>query len=237
MILNYHDVIRVLIASSMAVTFLSVFFVGDPCYVCDFQISLYLLILHSLLLMASYLNHKLLDMLILTLLVFYVSRVGMLQFDLNYFVYENDLPSIFQMREVLAVLLVITLALLLGCILGGTVKSARAGNNKIFLYSNSIRNEEAYYRYLVWIFLVSKIILICLFIDSGIGLGIDLGLFDINLLRLAKAARALNFLGVIPIAWLIIKKTKRGGKKSNDIRGCFICAWKFSRRVKGGNTI
>jgi hypothetical protein len=189
----------------MVVSLLSMLSTSDICYTCNDLVIVELLILHVILFVATYLSRALSKMLILTLLIFYVSRVGVLQFGLEYFVYEDNMPSIFKMQEILFFLLLVSVSLLAGCMGGESIGLKKTKNYKIFMFSDSIKNERLYYMYLILIYIFTKLVLIYLAVDSGVGLGIDRRLFDPILLRIAKIVRVLGFLGVIPICWLILK--------------------------------
>jgi hypothetical protein len=205
--INIRNIIRFSIVGSLFISFFSTLFVSEiQCYMCDTHISLMIIGLHLILLTASLLGHKLIDMLILTLLVFYASRIGILQFDMNYYVYQRDIPTINQMVEILWVLLAISIGLLLGTILGLGTKLRRGSESDILMYAKSIKNKKAYYRYLLYILIASKLVMLYLFLTTGLGVAVNWSYFSIGLLRVAKLARMLGFLSIIPIAWLIIMK-------------------------------
>ena len=80
---------RMLIIISVLLTAVSAGIAEGIPYAYNHNVASLLLILHLLLLTASFLNDKLIDILISTLLIFYVSRIGVLQIDLSYYYYNN----------------------------------------------------------------------------------------------------------------------------------------------------
>jgi hypothetical protein len=154
---------------------------------------------------ATYQKRPLVKMLILTLLVFFVSRVGIMQLDLDYFVYQNFFPTVLQMRESLFVLLLVSASLLAGCFVGERVsfkKSEHCG----LLWSSSIKDENLYYSYLILIYIFLNLVSVYLFISYNYTPSLDHRLYNPTILRIAKVSRVLNFLGILAISWMIIRK-------------------------------
>jgi hypothetical protein len=173
-----------------------------------------LFILHFVLYSATYQKRPLTKILILILLVFFVSRVGIMQLDLDYFVYQNFFPTVLQMREILFVLLLVSVSLLAGCFVGERLfkKSEHYG----VLWASSIKDEDLYYSYLIIIYIFFNLISIYLFLGYGYTVSLDHRLYDKTLMIIGKVSRTLNFLSILAIYWLIIRKP-RGFKRKITI--------------------
>lgn len=209
---------RMLIIISVLLTAVSAGIAEGIPYAYNLNVASLLLILHLLLLTASFLNDKLIDILISTLLIFYVSRIGVLQIDLSYYYYNNiyhNPPSQQEMADILLLLFYVSFGLLLGCFFGRLKRSTSA--LKINLYNVPEHDERVYYRYILLVVIISKLIIIWAGLNSGAGLKISLENIDIFYLRLVKYATFLSSLDIVPIAWLILQKPIGKEKKATII--------------------
>jgi hypothetical protein len=165
---------------------------------------LLLFILHFVLYVATYQKRQLTKVLIFTLLVFFVSRVGTMQLNLDYFVYQNFFPTVLQMRESLFVLLLVSVCLLAGCVVGERL--FKKSEHYRLLWASSKRDENLYYSYLILIYIFLHLVSMYIFIKYNYTPSLDHRLYDLTILRIAKVARTLDFLFLLAISWLIIRK-------------------------------
>jgi hypothetical protein len=203
--LSFNNFLRFLIFGSMLFSIFSRFSNENTCYTCDNQVIVLLFILHSVLYLATYQKRPLLKLLIFTLLVFFVSRLGTMQFDLDYFGYRNFIPTVLQMREILLILFLASVSLLAGCFAGERVRFKKSENYRL-LWASSIKDESLYYSYLTFIFIFTSLVLIFITIAYKYSPTIDHRLYDQSVLIVTKILRSFSFLSVLPIAWFIIRK-------------------------------
>jgi len=203
--ISFVRLLRVSISVSLLLSIGSVACQPGTCYTGDSGTLLGLVVLHALLLLATFVDSKVMHILVLTIVVFYSSRLAVLQIDPSYYTYPTSIPSLSEMGRVVNILLAFVVAMVLGCYLGNVVGRGYQGRLDIIPFSDTIR-EEKYYRVVVWVFIVSKVVLLYLFVTSGVGLPIDRQFFSPVLLRIAKGARFFSYFGFVPVCWLILKR-------------------------------
>jgi len=216
----FNNFLRFSILSSMAVSILSALSNEDICYTCDNGVILLLFILHSVLYLATYLQTSLSRILTFILLVFFVSRLGVLQLDLDFFAYPKFLPTVLQMREILLTLFLVSVSLLAGCFFGERIKLKKSQNYSL-LWSSSIKDESLYYSYLTFVYIFSSLVLLFITIAYTYSPTIDQRLYEYSILIIAKIARFFQFLGLLSVAWLILRKP-RGFQRKLTIFAIFL---------------
>ena len=204
--MSFNNFLRFSIFGSMFVSILSRLLSNeDICYTCDNEVIVLLFILHSVLYLATYLKRPLTKILTFVLLVFFVSRLGTMQLDLDYFGYSNFLPTVLQMREILFILFLVSVSLLAGCFVGERIKLKKSENYSL-LWSSSIKDESLYYSYLTFIYIFTSLVLIYISIAFKYSTTLDHTLYEYSTLVMAKILRSVNFLALLSVAWLIIRK-------------------------------
>ena len=218
--MSFNNFLRISIFGSMCVSIFSRLSNEDICYTCDNEVLAFLFILHSVLYFATYLKTPLSKILTFILLVFFVSRLGILQLDLDFFAYPKFFPTVLQMREILLTLFLVSVSLLVGCFFGERIKLKKSQNYSL-LWSSSIKDESLYYSYLTVVFIFSSLVLLYLTIIQTYSPTIDHRLYEYSTLIIAKIARFFQFLGLLSIAWLILRKP-RGFQRKLTIFAIFL---------------
>jgi len=201
-----NSVVGALLLVSLLGLLISSMYCDNSCYT-DNQVIIYECItLHFMLFSFNFFKGRLTKILIISLILFFVTRFWVLQLDFTYYVYTLFDPKMEDMEFTLAYLIFISFFMLLGSLLGEALKPNENIFNGMHLFSSHIRNDSGCYIYMMSIYIVSKLLLILLFFDSGIGMGVDIRFFDSSLLRLAKISKFASPLGYLAIAWLVINK-------------------------------
>ncbi len=165
-----------------------------------------------MLLASTFANSKVMNILVLTLVTFYATRLFIIQINPYFYTYNDWIPSSSEMSQVMSVLFFISSGLILGCYIGGKMGKGYRGNFHIIPFSKDV-DEKKYYYLIILIFIVSKLILLYLLVTTGVGLPLDAHFFNPLLLRFAKIARSFGVFGLVPISWFILRKPQGAERK------------------------
>lgn len=201
--------LRLLILVSLLLSVASALFAVDVCYTCEGGTLATVVALHLLLFLATFANNQPMQALVFTLLVFYASRLWILAFDMNFYTYPESTPTPGEMGEVMLVLLGIAGFMLAGCAAGSRVGAIDRNRQVDHILPLAGRVDERRYLHVVMaIFILSRVLMLYLFVTTGIGLPIARDLFDLSSLQIAKAANAVTIFSMVPVAWFILRKPK-----------------------------
>ncbi len=202
--------LRLGIVLSLSFVVLSGLGESEICYTCDPETLFNLVVLHGILLLATASSGRLMYVLVGTLLVFYASRVPIIQWAPDFYTYTELPLTLSDMRDATSALLWISFGLMLGCFAGdrlGTVLE-RDGPSKIIPFEEKVKDLKSFYYLVTLLFIASKGTAIVLILTTGVGLPVPVDLFSAGLRQVSKAANFLGFLGIVPIAWFMLRESR-----------------------------
>lgn len=193
---------------SLLLVFYSILWDSAICFTCDTEILLLLVSLHLILIISTLSANRLIILLVLVLFVFYTSRVLAIQLLPESYTYPKYPLTLDDMRETIFVLLMISVGLLLGCLIGYKFGGIRKDKRPftIFPFEEKISNLKSFYYLITLLFIVTTVIKLILVVMTGVGIPISVQFFSSTLLQSLKASNFLGFFGIVPFIWFILRR-------------------------------